>query len=202
MDYKEYNDYELLHYISENHEDASDILYQKYQPYIQKLARKLYPYVKGAGLDQNDLIQEGMLGLMSAIDHFQDYKDATFYTFATTCIRHKMFSVVISTKRLKYKILNESIPIEIVDEQGDNYSLEYRFGDETSNPENVLLNNEKEAYILNLAKDKLTPMEEAVFELKMSGFQYKEIAQILDKEPKAIDNAIQRIRNKLKEILK
>lgn len=201
MDYKEYNDYELLHYISENHEDASDILYQKYQPFIQKLARKLYPYVKSAGLEQNDLIQEGMLGLMNAVDHFQDQKDTTFYTFATTCIKRKMMSIVVSTKRLKNKFLNESIPIDIVDEQGDAYSLDYLFGDETSNPESVLLDNEHENYILSVAKDKLTPMENAVFELKMSGFQYREIAEILDKEPKAIDNALQRIRSKLKDSL-
>ena len=200
MDYKEYNDYELLHYVSENSEEASDILYQKYQPFIQKCAYKLYPYVKSAGLEVNDLIQEGMLGLMNAIDHFQDQKDTTFYTFATTCIKHKMVSIVASTKRLKNKILNESIPIESVDDQGENYSLEYLTGDEKSNPEQILLNIENESHIVNVAKDKLTPLESAVFELKISGFQYREIADILDKEPKVIDNALQRMRSKLKDI--
>ncbi len=200
MDYKEYNDYELLHYVSENSEEASNILYQKYQPFIQKCAYKLYPYVKSAGLEVNDLVQEGMLGLMNAIEHFQEQKDTTFYTFATTCIQHKMISIVVSTKRFKNKFLNESIPIESVDDQGTQYSLEQILGDETSNPEHILLNSENENDILNLAKDKLTSLESAVFELKISGFQYREIADILDKEPKAIDNALQRIRSKLKDI--
>lgn len=201
MDYKEYNDYELLHYISENHEEASDILYQKYQPFIQKCAHKLYPYVKSSGLEISDLMQEGLLGLTSAIYHFKGEKDNTFYTFATTCIKRKMISMVVSTKRLKNKILNESIPLESVDESGTAYSLEYLLSDETQNPEKLLLSSEYQNHIMELAKDKLTDLESSVFELKISGFNYKEIAEVLDKEPKAIDNALQRIKSKLKEIL-
>ncbi len=201
MNYKEYNDYELLSYISENHEEANNILYQKYQPFIEKLAHKLYPYVKSAGLEISDLIQEGLLGLMSAIDHFKEQKDTTFYTFAITCIKHKMVSTVVATKRLKNKILNESIPIDAVTDGGETYSLEYLFGDDTANPETVLMSNEYQSHVLDLAKDKLTALESIVFELKISGFEYKEISEILDKEPKAIDNALQRIRGKLRTIL-
>lgn len=202
MDYKEYNDYELLTYSSENHEEATNILYQKYQPYIQKCARKLYPYVKGAGIELNDLIQEGLLGLTSAIHHFNEQKDSTFYTFATTCIKHKMISVVVSTKRLKNKILNESISIDSVNEEGEAYSLEYLIGDANANPENVLMNNEYQSHIIDLAKEKLTPLESAVFELKISGFGYKEISEVLDKNPKVVDNALQRIKLKLKDMIK
>ncbi len=200
MNYKEYNDYELLSYVSENHEDASNILYQKYQPFIEKLAYKLYPYVKYAGLEINDLIQEGLMGLMNAIDHFKEQKDTTFYTFAITCIKHKMISTVVATKRLKNRILNESIPIDAVADGGESYSLEYLFGDDTTNPETVLMNHEYENQMIGIAKDKLTAFESMVFDLKMSGFEYKEISEILDKEPKAVDNALQRIRSKLKEI--
>lgn len=202
MDYKEYNDYELLTYISENHEEASDILYHKYQPYIQKCARKLYPYVKGAGIEINDLVQEGLLGLTSAMHHFKEQKESTFYTFATTCIKHKMISTVVSTKRLKNKILNESIPIDSINDEGDAYSLDYLVGDDKTNPENVLMSNEYESSLIELAKDKLTPLESAVFELKISGFGYREISEILDKDAKVIDNALQRIKQKLKKALK
>ncbi len=201
MDYKEYNDYELLDYIRENHEEARDILYQKYQPYIQKCAYKLYPFVKSAGIEVNDLIQEGMLGLTNAIYYYQEQKENTFYTFATTCIRRKMVSIVVGTKRLKNKILNESIPIDSVDDMGDIYSLEYLFGDETTNPENVLMRYEYENNIIDVAKKNLTSLESAVFELKISGFGYKEISELLEKDPKVIDNALQRIKGKLKAIL-
>ena len=201
MNYKEYNDYELLNYISENHEEASDILYQKYQPFIDKIARKLYPHVKSAGLEMNDLIQEGLLGLMSAIEHFKEQKDTTFYTYAITCIKRKMISTVVGTKRLKNKILNESIPIDVVADSGDTYSLEYLFGDDTTNPETVLMNSEYESQMIDIAKDKLTAFESNVFVLKISGFEYKEISEILDKDPKAIDNALQRIKSKLKEMM-
>lgn len=201
MEYKEYNDYELLNYIHENHEEASNILYQKYKPYIQKCARKLYPYVKSSGADLNDLVQEGMLGLTNAITHFNEQNENTFYTFATTCIRRKMLSLVVATKRLKNKILNESISIDSVDDIGDAYSLDYLFGDETSNPENVLMNSEYESYLMDFAKEKLTSLESAVFELKMSGFGYREISELLDKDVKVIDNALQRMKLKLKEII-
>lgn len=201
MEYREYNDYELLSYISENHEDASNILYQKYQPYIQKCARKLYPYVKGSGIEINDLVQEGMLGLTNAIYHFKEKNENTFYTFATTCIRRKMISMVVATKRLKNKILNESIPIDSVDDTGANHTLEYLLGDETANPESVLISNEYEENIIEFTKDKLTPLESAVFELKVSGFGYKEISVLLEKDVKVIDNALQRVRLKLKEVM-
>ena len=201
MNYKEYNDYELLNYVSENHEEASDILYKKYQPFIEKFAHKLYPYVKSAGLEINDLIQEGLLGLMNAIDRFQEQKDTTFYTFAITCIKRKMMSSVSATKRLKNKFLNESLPIDAVTDNGENYSLEYLFGDETTNPESVLINSEYEKRVIDVVKNKLTSFESNVFELKLSGFEYKEISEILEKDPKAIDNALQRIKSKLKEVM-
>ena len=201
MDYKEYNDYELLNYIDENDEIASDILYQKYRPYIQKYARNLYPYVKGAGIEINDLVQEGLLGLTSAVRYFKEQGENTFYTYATTCIKRRMISTIVATRRLKNKILNESIPIESVDEDGDPQFLEYLLSDEKLNPENVLMSNEYQNNLIQKAKDKLTSLESAVFELKISGFRYKEIAEILDKDPKAIDNALQRIKLKLKDII-
>lgn len=198
MDYKEYNDYELLNYIQENQEEALHILYQKYEPLVLKYAKKMYPFVKGAGVEMSDLTQEGLLGLTSAIQNFKDQKDATFYTFASTCIERRIISLLTSTRRLKNKILNDSIPIESFDENGTSYSLEYLLSDDTKNPEKLLLSQEYQNHLFVKAKDLLTPLESSVFELKISGFQYKEIAEILEKDVKTIDNALQRIKHKLR----
>lgn len=201
MKYREYNDYELLNYVSENNEEARDILYKKYLPIINKLAKKIYPYVKNAGVEVNDLVQEGLLGLTSAITHFEEQKETTFYTYANTCIERKIISYVVGTKRFKNKILNESVSIEKMNDDGSSYQLEYLLSDNKTNPESLLMSSEYEHILIEKSKDVLTPLESSVFELKINGFEYREIADILEKDIKAIDNALQRIKLKMKNII-
>lgn len=202
MDYREYNDDELLSYIAENNEDATEILYKKYTPLVTKIARKMYMYTNKSGLEVNDLIQEGMLGLSSAIHEYSDSKNASFYTFAKTCIERKIISAVTATQRLKHKVLNESLPLEVSRVTDDSLVfLEEIIGDNKENPENMLLDTENFNELIELAKKELTEFELQVFELRISEFGYKEIADILDKETKSIDNALQRIKSKLKKIV-
>ena len=198
MNYKEYNDNELLYYVSENNEEATEIVYKKYEPLINNLAHRIINYCKNSGIEVNDLIQEGMLGLSKALEEYKDNKDASFYTFAKTCIERKMISAAIAARRQKHKILNESFSIESTDDNGNNV-YEYILSDDKTNPETMLLNLERERDILNKAASVLTYFEIQVFELKINGFNYKEIAEILDREVKAIDNALQRIKTKLKK---
>lgn len=203
MDYKEYNDYELVNYaVSDNNEEATNILYQKYQPIIVAFAKKMLPFCEQGGIELNDLIQEGLLGLNSAIEHFNEHKDITFYTFARTCIERRMISTIVSTRRLKHRILNESIPFETKGEDNELIFADYLLKDETTDPEYVLLNNEREAILSDLIRNQLTDFELQVFELKLNHFSYEEIANILDKNKKAIDNALQRIKSKMRNILK
>ena len=201
MNYKDYNDNELLFYISENNEDANEIIYKKYEPLITNTAKKFIKSCENAGLELTDFIQEGMLGLSNAIKEFDDSKDVTFFTFAKTCIERKMISLAISSKRQKHKILNESLSLEITDEEGNYSNLEYILGDNKNNPENLIINMENQNELIKKASLVLTEFEMQVFELKINDFGYREIAEVLDKEPKAIDNALQRIKLKLKKSL-
>ncbi|NLL44715.1 MAG: sigma-70 family RNA polymerase sigma factor [Mollicutes bacterium] len=201
MNYRDFNDNELLSYICENNEEANTILFKKYEPLINSIARKMYKYCKNTGLELNDLIQEGMLGLNLAINHYDEQKDATFYTFAKKCIERKMLSMIIGAKRLKHKILNESLSLEGNINDSDSIGLEAFISDSKNDPELVIINNEEEAELINRIKKRLTDFECQVFELKICNFNYKEIAEILDKSPKAIDNALQRIKAKAKEEL-
>lgn len=198
MNYKEYNDNELLYYVHENNEDAVEIVYKKYEPLIYNLASRVINYCQNSGVEINDLIQEGMLGLSKAIEQYQDTKDASFYTFAKTCIERKMISAAIAARRQKHKILNESLSIETTDEDG-NAIYENLLSDESNNPEKMLLNLETEKNILKNAEEVLTDFELQVFELKLNDFNYKEIAEILDRDVKAVDNALQRMKSKLKK---
>lgn len=198
MDYKDYNDYELLAFVAEKDENASEILFKKYDFLITKFAKKMLKYNKNNGLELNDLIQEGMIGFSNAIDTFNEHKEASFYTYAKKCVERKIISAIVASNRLKMSYLNNSIPIDY-DEAGENRSLDYLLTNDSLNPENIIINKEKMDNLNLLAKEKLTDFEVQVFELKLSGFDYKEIAEILDKDIKAVDNALQRIKYKLKK---
>ena len=199
MNYRDYNDFELLSYVSEQNEDAKDVLFEKYNPLIVATANRLYCYCKNTGLELNDLIQEGMLGLNLAIDSFIEYKDTTFYTYAKTCIERKMISLIISARRQKHRMLNESLSLEGSMEGSNTSVFERNLEDNSYNPENVLLDSENQEELIKKIYDNLTNFEIQVAELKINGFDYREIAEILDKDIKSIDNALQRIRTKLKD---
>ena len=196
MDYKDYNDYELLSYIKENNEEANNIIIKKYEPLINKIAIKMLQYCKNNGLEKSDLVQEGMIGLNHAIDRYQERENILFYTYAKTCIERKIISVVIGANRIKNKILNESISYD------DEENLLLKFvKSNTPSPEEEVLNLELEETLLKKIKKVLTDLEQQVFELLISGFKYKEIAEILDKDQKSIDNAKERIKAKIKKVL-
>ncbi|MBQ4634533.1 MAG: sigma-70 family RNA polymerase sigma factor [Bacilli bacterium] len=200
MNYRDYNDHELLLYISENNEEASQIMFDKYTPFIINTANKMYKYCPNTGLEVSDLIQEGMLGLNSAILTFKEQNDNAFYTYAKTCIERKMISLMVSSNRQKYRLLNESLSLnDTLD--NDIFELEEHLGDNSYNPEYRLFEHETEEELINGFKKQLTDLEEEVFLLKIGGLDYKEIAEVLDKELKTIDNALQRIKIKLKKYL-
>lgn len=201
MNYKDYNDNELIYFISEKNEEATEIIYKKYKPLIVGMATKMYQGCKNSGIEINDLIQEGMLGLNQAVNNFSESREVTFFTFAKTCIERKMLTLVISTKRLKHKFLNESVSLDIKDKDGDYVSLEEFFGSNNNDPETVFIDNEIEEELITKIRENLTELEERVFMLKISNFNYVEIASLLDSTPKKIDNTLQRIKLKVKKIL-
>lgn len=197
MNYKDFNDYELLEHIYSCNEDANEILIYKYRPLTVNLAKKLIKYCNG-GIDLNDLIQEGLVGLNEAINSFREDKETNFGTYAKLCIQRRMYSLVKSTRTYKNKILNESISLEDDDET----NIDKFLVDNSSNPSDMVEENEYQEKILKELNNQLTDLEKQVFELKKNDFNYKEIAEILDKDSKVIDNTIQRIKLKLKKIMR
>ena len=196
MNYKDFNDYELLDHIHSCNEDANEIMIYKYRPLTVNLAKKLIKYCNG-GIDLNDLIQEGLVGLNEAVNSFREDKETNFGTYAKLCIERRMYSLVKSTRTYKNKILNESISLEDEDENNiDRFLI-----DNSNNPSDMVEENDYQENILIELNNQLTDLEKQVFELKKNDFNYKEIAEILDKDPKVIDNTIQRIKAKLKKIL-
>ena len=197
MNYKEFNDYELLDHIYSCNEDANEIMIYKYRPLTVNLAKKLIKYCNG-GIDLNDLIQEGLVGLNEAVNSFREDKETNFGTYAKLCIERRMYSLVKSTRTYKNKILNESISLEDEDEN----NIDRFLVDNRTNPSEMVEENDYQEKVLIELNNQLTDLEKQVFELKKNDFNYKEIAEILDKDPKVIDNTIQRIKTKLKKIFK
>jgi RNA polymerase sporulation-specific sigma factor len=195
MEYKDLNDNELLSYIAEGNEDANNIIIKKYEPLITSMASRMLRGCPYLGIELSDLIQEGMIGLNHATSYYNEQKDITFFTYAKTCIERKLISYIISAKTLKNKNLNDSISFD-GDDEG---TLEYLLKDDSTNPENIVMSEEETKDIINDVKAKLTDLESQVFDLMLSFFNYREIAELLDKEPKQIDNAIYRIKVKVRE---
>ncbi len=198
MNYDNINDYEILSIVADN-EEATEILFNKYKPLIIGIAKKIYNTNQITGFDLNDLIQEGMIGFSIAINTFDENKDTTFFTYAKTCIERRLYSLIKSASRYKHQLLNESYYVE--DLVHDSKDLENLLKDSTSNPEYQIIDNENIKELVKNIRKILTSLEGAVFELKISGFNYKEIADILDKDSKSIDNAISRIKAKVNNFL-
>lgn len=197
--YDNINDYDLLDKVSDN-EIATEKLFEKYRPLINKIASGAYYKNKNSGLELNDLIQEGMIGFSVALNTYNDNKDASFFTFARMCIIRKISSSITRAKRQKHLILNESISVEKISD--DLNKKEKILTDNDSNPENIIIIGENIREIMNNIEKNLTNLEKEVFELRTAGFNYKEIAELLEKTPKSIDNAISRIKTKTNKYLK
>ena len=198
--YKNLNDYELVSYVSEDNEEANNILFEKYKPLIIDRSKKLFKYCMNKGVELNDLVLEGMLGLNDAIVSFKDTKDVIFYTYALKCINSRIITFIIKSGRLKNKVLNDSIFLELnSQDESNNYGK--NLVDNSYNPENVLLKEESVQEIMNIIDTVLSDFEKEVINLKINGFKYKEIADITGKDIKSIDNCIQRCKSKIKEEL-
>jgi len=199
MNYKDLNDYELVSKVSES-EEVTELLFDKYMPLIKNIARKLYDENRNSGLDFNDLVQEGMIGFSKAINTYNEHKDTLFFTYARKCIEHGIITSIINANRKKHSVLNNSLSMEAPNKDEDD-SIEKFISDKMSDPEAILLDFENVNILTNNLKQELTSFEEQVFDLRKSGFTYREIAEVLNVEPKRVDNALQRMKNKVKEYI-
>lgn len=198
MDYKDINDNELIVLAHEKNEDAINMLYDKYKPLINKKCSNYFKYVKNKGIEYNDLVQECLIGFEESIRNYDVNADALFYTFASICMDRQIITLIKKANRDKNKFLNEAISIESCLEEDS--SLLDRIEDNTNNPELGVIGEVEYQELYNKIIKELTNFEECVFNLKLQGFDYDEIANILDKDIKSIYNAVGRIKDKIKAV--
>ena len=197
--YDDYNDNELIYLIYDFNEDANRILHEKYYKIIKIKVAKYRALAKRIGLDTCDLMQEGLLGLEEAINSYRDNKDMKFASFANMCIERQILSVLNYHSRKKHTFLNDSCSIDVEDEKGRTM-LDYSLKSDID-PLMMMEKEEEKNSIYDLMTKDLSKLEKEVFELKLNGLDYREIARLLNKSYKSIDSALQRIRVKLKKIL-
>lgn len=189
-DYDTCTDEELIARLRAGEREITDYLIDKYKSLVRTKARALYL----VGGDHEDLIQEGMLGLFKAVRDYKPDKEASFATFAGICIDRQMYSAVASSQRQKHQPLNSFVSLsEPVSEQ------ELRLIDEET-PEEIMISRENVQGMHERIKERLSKFEYQVLELYLKGYDYTQIAEKINKQPKAIDNALQRIRNKVREV--
>ncbi len=200
MDYKELNDNELIYLCAENNEDAVTLLINKYKNVILGILKEYLKEYNIVGIEVADLYQEGLIGLMHAINHFDKEKDILFYTYASACIRTSIISAIRQTFRQKNRILNNSYSLDKVFDDTENTLYEI-LKDETNDPNKKLISEESEKELLNEIKSKLSPTELTVFELKLKGLKNGEISDLIDKDKKYVENTLFRITKKYKECI-
>lgn len=200
MDYKELNDNELVYLCCENSEEAYNTIINKYKPIILSTVKQYMKELNIVGSEINDFYQEGLIGLMTAINTYDETKDTSFYTYATKCIKNNMLSSVRKSFSKKSKILNDSYSLDkmIDDSNLDFYDV---FSDERSNPLNILFEEEEGKVFLNKLKDMLSSGEREIFDYKILGLSNTEISQKINRSKKYVENTMFRIGKKYRELM-
>lgn len=158
--------------------------------YSETVLQKSLSFKKISGIENEDLYQEGMLGLLSAVYSFDESKGVLFSTYATTLITRKMLSALRTANKKSNLPLDSYVSI---DEKCDIRSF-------SPTPEELLMFNEEIDSIISFVNNNLSKTEKKVFRLNLLGLSYNEIAEILDCTEKSVDNALQRIRKKIRSI--
>ena len=200
--YDRLTDEQLIERLRAGEREIMDHLMVKYKSMVRKKARAMYLL----GGENEDLIQEGMIGLIKSVRDYDPAQGTSFSSFAELCVSRQMYSAIEASRRKKHLPLNSYISLYEESEEGQDGKkmplIDTIESDIDNDPEALYFGREyTEAFVENL-KDRLSPLESHVLYLHLMGTDYKKIAEILGKSPKSIDNALQRIKGKAEQMLR
>lgn len=200
-EYMQITDEELIDRLRGGETAIMDYICDKYKNLVRSKAKSMFIL----GGDNEDLIQEGMIGLFKAVRDYDTGRDASFYTFADLCISRQMYTAVQASKRQKHSPLNTYISLYSdtggQEEKGDKSLLEMLSDRAELSPEEVFLDKERVAYLENAIENELSPFEKQVLDLYMTGMTTTQIAKVLSRDEKSTDNALQRLKSKIRKML-
>ena len=200
--YETMTDEQLIENLRKGEAGITDYIMDKYKFLVKQKAKAMYLL----GGENDDLIQEGMIGLFKAIRDYNPEQKTSFYSFAELCISRQMYTAIKTSQRQKHMPLNSYVSIyERNDESREESQpplIEQLQTEKDNNPEELFLNKEYYAMMEQELKQNLSTLESRVLYLHLLGEDYQRIAKLLDKSPKSIDNALQRIKGKMSHLLK
>ena len=178
--------------------DALVFLLNKYKNFVRSKARSYFLI----GADHEDIVQEGMIGLYKSIRDFQPSRLASFRSFAELCVKRQIITAIKAATRQKHVPLNSYVSLNkpLYDEESDRTLLDVIEG-RVTNPEDLYIRKEDLKNIQEQMDQLLSDLERQVLEAFMDGKSYQEIAQMLGRHVKSIDNALQRVKRKLFKFL-
>jgi len=193
------NDEQILNYIKSGNNIALEYLINKYKNFVCSKAKTYFLI----GADKEDIIQEGMIGLFKAIRDFKDDKLVSFKSFAEICVTRQMITAIKTATRQKHMPLNSYISLNkpIFEEDGERTLLDTINHETTSDPEQLFIGKEEMTSIEGKINEVLSPFELEVLYAYLQGISYQEIAKVLNKDVKSVDNALQRIKKKIEKFL-
>ncbi|SES08627.1 sigma-70 family RNA polymerase sigma factor [Lachnobacterium bovis] len=195
--YQDFSDEELIEEYKKGDNEVGEYILNKYKPLVRKHANAMFLI----GGETDDLMQEGMIGLFKAMRDFDESKNRTFFSFADLCVSRQIYSAVEASNRKKHIPLNNYISFSQNDDVSGFKIEEVLESDENFvNPEKILIQKEIINDFYSKLRNNLSDLEKNVLELYLKGDNYVKIAQILNKSPKSIDNALQRIRQKMTQM--
>lgn len=200
QEYNNISDEELIVRLRDGENQITDYIIEKYKDLVRQKTKSMYIL----GADHDDLLQEGMIGLFKAIRDYDAGRDASFYTFADLCITRQVYTAIQASNRKKHSFLNTYVSLyEKKDGMGDE-SLELiqaLVSNDAKNPEEMVIDQENLESLENCIEQELSSFEMQVLELYLTGMSYTEIARVLGKTDKATDNAMHRVKTKIKSLV-
>lgn len=191
--YQNLSDEQLIEELRQGDDNIMDYILNKYKPLVLGKANAMYLI----GGDTDDLIQEGMIGLFKAIRDYRDDREASFFHFAELCVNRQIYSAVEASNRKKHAPLNSYV--SFYSQNGEEGKpLAETLPDVTDNPEQMIIAQESMQLFWENVKSRLSAMEREVLDAYLSGLNYRQIAEKMNKSPKAIDNALSRIKSKIR----
>lgn len=195
--YDTMTDEQLIRRLREGETAITDYIMDKYKFLVRQKAKAMYLL----GGENDDLIQEGMIGLFKAVRDYDTSQETSFSSFANLCISRQMYTAIKLSQRKKHMPLNSYVSLyeqkdEAVEEKQPPL-IEQLQTEKENNPEELFLDKEYFQMIEQKLKKRLSDLESRVLHLHLMGEDYRSIAKLLDKSPKSIDNALQRIKTKM-----
>ncbi len=178
---------------------ALEYILHKYKNFVRSKARSYFLI----GADREDIVQEGMIGLYKAVRDYDAEKKASFRAFAELCITRQIITAIKTATRQKHRPLNSYVSLNkpVYDEESERTLVDLIAATKITNPEDIVIDKEDYASIEEEITKMLSGLEQQVLGYYLQGLSYQQIAKIMDRHEKSIDNALQRAKSKIERFL-